>query len=148
MLLVLPLLSFIWVIFALCGTSDVVADFFVPDKGFIVKYNDLEAFVSATGVDKAALEQTYPSFSYCNNSVLLDFNASFVAYSEAADKGQDEFGKTTFPVKFDQKAPLNVLIVTPSIHYTMGGALISSEARVLNFSNSPIPGLYLSKRKN
>jgi len=98
---------------------------FYISKGFIVKYASANEFVEATGVDKASLLQT------------------LFAYNEAAAKGgPDEFGKTTFPLTFDPSLALNVLIVTPSIHYTMGGALITPNASVVDVHGKILPGLY------
>jgi len=40
-------------------------------------------------------------------------------------------GKTVFPVdKWSMEDPMYVAMVTPSIHYTMGGLAIDSQARV------------------
>ena len=79
-------------------------------------------------------------FNYFNGIDLI----SLSTYNEAAAKGgPDEFGKTTFPRTFDPSLPLNALIVTPSIHYTMGGALITSNASVVGVEGNIIPGLYL-----
>jgi len=98
---------------------------FYTSKGFIVKYPSAEEFALATGVDTSSLIQTLST------------------YNEAAAKGgPDEFGKTTFPRTFDPSLPSNALIVTPSIHYTMGGALITSNASVVGVEGNIIPGLY------
>lgn len=53
------------------------------------------------------------------------------------DPQKDSFGKTVFPVEFDLEAPFYVAIVTPAIHYTMGGLKIDKQAapRLLFLNN-------------
>jgi len=36
----------------------------------------------------------------------------------------------------------NVAVMTPVLHYTMGGLQIDPESRVIDGSGKPIPGLY------
>jgi len=69
---------------------------------------------------------------------------TFKKYNAAAQKKGDEYGK-----KFFDNAPFNVSdnfwvgIVTPVVHYTMGGLKIDTEARVLRKANNqPISGLF------
>eukprot|EP00752_Nemacystus_decipiens_P001221 g1221.t1 len=72
------------------------------------------------------------------------------AYTAAA-KGEreDDFGKSVFPAKdFSPEEPLHIAIITPAIHYTMGGVRIDGEGRALREvaedggAASPIPGLF------
>ena len=42
-------------------------------------------------------------------------------YSAAAEKGSDEFEKHSFPNKFDLSEKVLVALVTPVIHYSLGG---------------------------
>ena len=51
-------------------------------------------------------------------------------------------GKKVFPNVLGAKGPFYVAYVTPSIHYTMGGCLISPSAEILNEQLVPIRGLY------
>ncbi|KAG5466149.1 hypothetical protein LSCM4_01291 [Leishmania orientalis] len=51
-------------------------------------------------------------------------------------------GKKVFPNVLGPQGPYYVALVTPSIHYTMGGCLISPAAEILNEQMHPIPGLY------
>ncbi|KPA86013.1 putative NADH-dependent fumarate reductase [Leptomonas pyrrhocoris] len=51
-------------------------------------------------------------------------------------------GKKVFPNVLGAKGPFYVAYVTPSIHYTMGGCLISASAEILNEQLVPIRGLY------
>eukprot|EP01135_Chromosphaera_perkinsii_P007960 Nk52_evm32s1073 gene=Nk52_evmTU32s1073 len=58
--------------------------------------------------------------------------SSFAAYADSSKAGKDEFGKITFPVTFTPDETLYVAVITPSIHYTMGGLEISGSAEVLH----------------
>ncbi|KAG5492532.1 hypothetical protein JKF63_01110 [Porcisia hertigi] len=51
-------------------------------------------------------------------------------------------GKNVFPCVLGPQGPFYVAHVTPSIHYTMGGCLISPSAEILNEQMQPIIGLY------
>jgi succinate dehydrogenase/fumarate reductase flavoprotein subunit len=65
------------------------------------------------------------------------------AYDAASKAGKDEFGKTNFestPIRFSE--PVTVMIVTPSVHYTMGGLKVDEQTRVVRPDNSPIGGLF------
>jgi len=69
-------------------------------------------------------------------------NETFTKYNEYAQKKNDPFGK-----KYFHNMPLSVsdefwvAIVTPVVHYCMGGLEINDEGRVLEKSG-PIPGLF------
>ena len=62
----------------------------------------------------------------------------------------DKFGKMVFPVLFKPEVESEnyyVSLVTPAIHYTMGGLMIDKEARVIervgdDDSYQPVAGLY------
>lgn len=75
---------------------------------------------------------------------LSKLEDTFAKYNEAAAKKGDEFGK-----KFFDNAPFSVSdnfwvgVITPVLHYTMGGIKIDDEARVLRKGDAkPIPGLF------
>ncbi|VDM85186.1 unnamed protein product [Strongylus vulgaris] len=54
----------------------------------------------------------------------------------------DAFGKTVFPVAFELEKPIYAAIITPAIHYTMGGLKIDKQARVINeYTTAPFKGL-------
>jgi flavocytochrome c len=72
-----------------------------------------------------------------------ELEKTFKTYNEQAAKKSDPYGK-----KFFTNAPfvLNdtyyVAIITPVIHYCMGGLKVDEGARVINQSGKVIPGLY------
>jgi len=68
---------------------------------------------------------------------------TFNKYNKDAEKQTDEFDKKFFhntPFKLDDY--FNVAIVTPLIHYCMGGIYVSPDSEVLRENGEPIPGLY------
>lgn len=58
----------------------------------------------------------------CNVTVLRN---ELIKYNNYVNK--DEFGKTVFPIKFALDETFYVAIITPAIHYTMGGLKIDKE---------------------
>ncbi|ORY01525.1 Flavocytochrome c [Basidiobolus meristosporus CBS 931.73] len=54
----------------------------------------------------------------------------------------DPYGKTVFPGSFIDGGPYYYAVITPSIHYTMGGVKINSNTQVLRSDGQPIPGLF------
>ncbi|KAJ2584200.1 hypothetical protein GGF44_001159 [Coemansia sp. RSA 1694] len=107
---------------------------FYERMGLMSRAGGLEALAAALRVDQAVLRKT-----------LEDHDG-------ARDKGaRDEFGKSVFPQRALNLPPLGGGatthyyywgVVTPSIHYTMGGVRFDDMARVLRAADgAPIPGL-------
>ncbi|WP_071396329.1 flavocytochrome c [Bacillus tuaregi] len=72
-------------------------------------------------------------------------SASFVkaveGFNNAVDAGTDEFGRTLFDQKLDT-APFYAGARVPTVHHTMGGLQINTDAQVLNKEGQVIKGLY------
>eukprot|EP00817_Percolomonadidae_sp_ATCC50343_P006726 CAMPEP_0117420382 /NCGR_PEP_ID=MMETSP0758-20121206/1722_1 /TAXON_ID=63605 /ORGANISM="Percolomonas cosmopolitus, Strain AE-1 (ATCC 50343)" /LENGTH=588 /DNA_ID=CAMNT_0005201947 /DNA_START=380 /DNA_END=2142 /DNA_ORIENTATION=- len=69
--------------------------------------------------------------------------ATFSKYNEIAKTKNDPYGKKFFhnvPLKLDDN--FHVAIVTPVVHYTMGGVSISPEGEITNKQGKAIEGLY------
>ena len=69
---------------------------------------------------------------------------AFSGFNQAAEEKSDKFGRKFFvhmPWKTDDS--FYVGIVTPVIHYTLGGVKCNADAEVLNGSNQPVPGLFV-----
>ncbi|VDD95121.1 unnamed protein product, partial [Enterobius vermicularis] len=64
-------------------------------------------------------------------------------YVISNDPGKhDEYGKKVFPAGFPPDAPIYAAMITPAIHYTMGGLKIDKQAFVFNeFASKPFKGL-------
>ena len=72
---------------------------------------------------------------------LKNLEATFASYNEIAKNKNCPFGKKFFHnLPFVPNDEFWVAIVTPVLHFTMGGVQIDDQSRVLNASG-PIPGL-------
>ncbi|KAJ7486331.1 Flavocytochrome c [Mycena galericulata] len=111
-------------------------DFYVS-KGLMKRYPDAAAFAADSGIPLESITET------------------FERYAAAAAGGEkDKFGKVTFTNPPTLEEPLHVAIITPVVHYTMGGLAVDAHARVLSLSApstdhanleesaTPIPGLW------
>uniref|UniRef100_A0A0N4Z482 fumarate reductase (NADH) n=1 Tax=Parastrongyloides trichosuri TaxID=131310 RepID=A0A0N4Z482_PARTI len=100
-------------------------NFYWKVKKFFTKYDSIEDLANGIGCDKNNLMET------------------FIKYNKNADDGRDDFGKTVFPTKFDMDKPFYMAMITPAIHYTMGGLKINSEGQVYSeMTNDTFKGLY------
>ena len=123
------------------GKSTPTAVFLVLNEAAVSKFKEAIMFYSF----KKLVFQFDNLKAFCDKfSVPYDTAKSTLhEYNEDAKKGKDAFGKTTFnsvPVREDEH--LTVMIVTPSVHYTMGGLQINEETNVLHKSGSVINGLF------
>ena len=97
-------------------------------------YKDVQGFITQ-----------HDNFSELANNINVDYNnleKTINSYNEAFEKNIDEFNKTTFPYKFNLSDTIYSMIITPSIHYTMGGLKINNKGEVLNSNNETIKGLF------
>ncbi|EPB79576.1 flavocytochrome c [Ancylostoma ceylanicum] len=84
-------------------------------KKFFTKYNTMKDFASAAGIPYEVLKETIEKYN------------KFVEAGKSGAKEKDAFGKTVFPVAFDLEKPIYAAIITPAIHYTMGGLKINKQ---------------------
>lgn len=102
-------------------------NFYYKVKKFFKLYDNFKHLANELGAPLSTLEETVMSYN------------EFVG----GDKKQDAFGKTVFPVAFNPSEPVYAAIVTPAIHYTMGGLKIDTQARVKNaHQQSAFDGLF------
>ena len=97
-------------------------------------YKDVQGFITQ-----------HDNFSELANNINVDYNnleKTINSYNDAFEKNIDEFNKTTFPYKFNLNDTIYSMIITPSIHYTMGGLKINNKGEVLNSNNETIKGLF------
>ncbi|KAI8320356.1 Flavocytochrome c, partial [Martensiomyces pterosporus] len=106
---------------------------FYQKMGLVNRADSLEELAAAMGVDLAALKQTLEEHDDARSG-----------------KTKDQFGKAIFPQNAlnprssEKEEGLGYYwaIVTPSLHYTMGGLRFDERTRVLRASDrAPIPGL-------
>ena len=72
-------------------------------------------------------------------SVLMK---NFEDYNQSVRSQKDPFGKKFFQGEWKYDDFFHVAIMTPVLHYTMGGLEVDPEARVLDKSSRPVPGLF------
>ncbi|EMD33627.1 fumarate reductase [Gelatoporia subvermispora B] len=74
-----------------------------------------------------------------------ELKKTFDDYNAVVRTKKDPFGKKFFTEgEWTMNDYFNVAIMTPVLHYTMGGLEIDPESRVLDKSGKPIPGLFAS----
>jgi flavocytochrome c len=74
---------------------------------------------------------------------LSTLETTFKTYNQNAKEKKDEFGTVFFSdFAYSTSDYFYVAVVTPVVHYTMGGLAISTDAEVLNKQGKPIKGLY------
>jgi succinate dehydrogenase/fumarate reductase flavoprotein subunit len=94
-------------------------------KGFIIEHKNFNELSKDIKVDYQKMENTINK------------------HNDACDKKIiDKYNKTTFFHKFDLNKKIYSMIITPSVHYTMGGLKINNKAEVINTNGKPIKGLY------
>uniref|UniRef100_A0A915PI25 fumarate reductase (NADH) n=1 Tax=Setaria digitata TaxID=48799 RepID=A0A915PI25_9BILA len=100
--------------------------FYARVKGFFKEFTTLEEVANYMKVDSSKLRATVDEYN---------------EYAHLTPSKEDKFGKKVFPVTLDHP-PYYVAVITPAIHYTMGGVKIDKDAAVYNeFSGKPFKGL-------
>ncbi|KAF7300845.1 Flavocytochrome C [Mycena kentingensis (nom. inval.)] len=92
---------------------------FYVSKGLMKKYDGAQAFAEDTGIPLDALLATFASFGTADDAFA---------------------GPASAP--YSPTETLHVAIITPVVHYTMGGLAVDASARVLSESGTPIDGLW------
>ncbi len=91
------------------------------------------------------LLKKYKNFKEFANTFNLPYDnivETINKYNLNEDNKEDEFGKKVFPMKYDLNEEIYAGIITPSIHYTMGGVKINEKAEIINTENHIIKGLF------
>ncbi len=92
--------------------------------GHTVKGDTLEELAEQIGVDPAVLQATVDK------------------YNAGMESGEDEFGKAADPNATISVGPFYASLRTPTVHHTMGGVTINSNAEVIDTEGNVIPGFY------
>merc|ERR1719166_578525 len=105
-------------------------------------YENMAAFAKEYGIPLASIESTFKDYNDIADKQAKDPDSGpYEAYG--GGKSWDKWGK-----KFFHNLPLNtsdsfhIAIVTPVIHYTMGGLKINPHAECLGKDDKIIGGLY------
>ncbi|KAF5386138.1 hypothetical protein D9615_002340 [Tricholomella constricta] len=93
-------------------------------RGLMKRFDSGEALAKEFGVAPAALKKTFED------------------YNQGVRTKQDPFGKKFFQGEWSFDDFFHVAIMTPVLHYTMGGLEIDPESRVLDTAGKPIAGLF------
>ncbi|KDQ28010.1 hypothetical protein PLEOSDRAFT_1065325 [Pleurotus ostreatus PC15] len=67
---------------------------------------------------------------------------TFEDYSQSVRTKKDPFGKKFFSGEWKYDDIFNVAVMTPVLHYTMGGLEIDDQSRVIGHDGKPIAGLF------
>ena len=100
-------------------------DFYIQ-KGYLRKYDSFKIFT-----EKMNISDSY------NNLVQ-----TIKEYNESADSKKDKFGKKVFPEKFDLNDYIYAGIITPSIHYCMGGLTMNYNGQLIKTDGKVMNGLF------
>ena len=100
-------------------------DFYIK-KGYLRKYDSIKIFTEKMGISK-----------YYDNLIK-----TIKEYNESADKKLDQFGKKVFPQKFDLNDYIYVGVITPSIHYCMGGLTMTQNGELIKTDGKIMNGLF------
>jgi len=69
--------------------------------------------------------------------------STFDKYNSVAENKNDPWGKKFFDaMPYSMSDSFNVAIITPVLHYCMGGLHADTESQVVGANGSPIPGLF------
>lgn len=94
-------------------------------RGRLVKADSLEEAAAHFEIDYDTLKETVDNWNkYCDEGADPEFN-----YRGTLNKISEE-------------GPIYILTATPSVHHTMGGLTINSDAQVLNTEGEAIEGLF------
>ena len=99
---------------------------FYIKKGYLRKYDSLKIFAEKMNISE-----------YYDNLVQ-----TIKEYNESADTKKDKFGKKVFPQKFDLNDYIYAGIITPSIHYCMGGLTMNYNAQLIKTDGKVMNGLF------
>ena len=111
-------------------------------RGVMKGYESGRALAKDMGIDEKVLEETFKEHTALGEKQEKDPNGGkYDAYPSG--KSHDVWGKKFFhnlPTVIDDA--YSVAIVTPSIHYCMGGLEITMKGEVVDGSDKPIQGFY------
>ncbi|KAG5350492.1 putative fumarate reductase [Termitomyces sp. T112] len=93
-------------------------------RGLMKRFDNGNALAKEFGLDPSVLRKTFND------------------YNQSVRTKKDPFGKKFFQGEWSFDDFFHVAIMTPVLHYTMGGLEIDPESRVVDKSGKPIPGLF------
>ena len=111
-------------------------------RGIMKKFESGADLAKEMGISPSVLEATFNDYNAVAEKAAKDPDGgSFEAYPSG--KSHDQYGKKFFSnYPFSMKDYFHVSIVTPVIHYCMGGLEIDGNGACIGKDNKAIPGLY------
>merc|ERR1712070_979427 len=105
-------------------------------------YNNMEEFSKDRGVPLEKIAAKFKSYNEIAEKQAKDpDNGPYEAYG--GGQSWDKWGKKFFHnLPLDTKDAFHVAIVTPVIHYCMGGMKINTESQAMGAGDKLINGLY------
>eukprot|EP00397_Hematodinium_sp_SG-2012_P011768 GEMP01011916.1.p1 GENE.GEMP01011916.1~~GEMP01011916.1.p1 ORF type:complete len:486 (+),score=121.47 GEMP01011916.1:51-1508(+) len=110
-------------------------------RGLMKSYKNIKELATDMKVPYSNLEETWKSYNANYEKQTADpEKGPFDAYG--GGKSWDKFGKKYYHnMPVDLLDEYHVAIITPVVHYTMGGVCVDQNAQ-LSGKNGPIPGLF------
>jgi flavocytochrome c len=111
-------------------------------RGLMKSYNNMGEFAKEYGMPLANIEKTFQSYNEIAKKQETDAaNGPYEAYG--GGKSHDVWGKKFFHnLPMETSDAFHVAIVTPVIHYCMGGLKMNPDSEILRTDDSIIGGLY------
>merc|ERR1711988_1843884 len=113
-------------------------------RGLMKFYNNMGELAKEYGMNPETIKKTFEEYNKCAEKQLSDPNGGpYDAYG--GGKSWDKFGKKFYHnLPADVNDSFHVAIVTPVIHYCMGGLKMNDGAECLGKDNKVIPGLFVA----
>merc|ERR1712217_774618 len=111
-------------------------------RGLMKSYNNMGEFATEHGIPLANIEATFKDYNEIAAKQAADpENGPYEAYG--GGKSYDKWGKKFFHnLPLEANDAFHVGVVTPVIHYCMGGLKMNPGAEILGVSDEVIGGLY------
>merc|ERR1712187_1069364 len=111
-------------------------------RGIMKSYSSMDEFAKQHGIPLANIETTFKEYNQIAENQAADpENGPYDAYG--GGKSWDKWGKKFFHnLPLDVNDSFNVAVVTPVIHYCMGGMKINGDAEALGAAERVVGGLY------
>jgi flavocytochrome c len=111
-------------------------------RGLMKHYKNMAEFAKEHGMPLANVEATFKEYNETAKKQIADPDSGpYEAYG--GGKSHDVWGKKFFHnLPLDVNDEFHVGIVTPVIHYCMGGLKMNPDAEILTSDDKVIPGLY------
>ncbi len=93
--------------------------------GLVKKYENVGELATDAGISEEVLRATFSEYNEISSG-----------------NKEDPFGKSHGFSHFDEDSAIYGALITPVVHYTMGGLAIDSRARILDMEMTPIHGLF------